>query len=82
MAQTYIDHYFERYPGVKRFMDQTIAEARRNGATSTLLKRIRLLPDISSSNAVIRQAAERTAINTPIQGSAADLIKARHDRSR
>jgi len=75
MAQTYIDHYFARYQGVKRFMDQTIAEARKSSSTSTLLGRIRLLPDINSSNHIIRQAAERTAINTPIQGSAADLIK-------
>ena len=75
MAQTYIDHYFDRYPGVKNFMDQTIDDARSNGATSTLLKRIRLLPDIASTNKMVRQAAERTAINTPIQGSAADLIK-------
>jgi DNA polymerase-1 len=75
MAKTYIDHYFARYPGVKRFMDQTIAEARETQRTSTLLGRIRLLPDITSSNHIIRQAAERTAINTPIQGSAADLIK-------
>jgi DNA polymerase-1 len=75
MAKTYIDHYFERYRGVKRFMDQTIADARETQRTSTLLGRIRLLPDINSSNHIIRQAAERTAINTPIQGSAADLIK-------
>ncbi|MCP4626006.1 MAG: DNA polymerase I [bacterium] len=75
MAKTFIDHYFERYRGVKRFMDQTIAEARETQRTSTLLGRIRLLPDIASSNHIIRQAAERTAINTPIQGSAADLIK-------
>jgi DNA polymerase-1 len=75
MAQTYIDHYFTRYQGVKRYMDRTIAEARKTRRTSTLLGRIRLLPDIESSNHIIRQAAERTAINTPIQGSAADLIK-------
>ena len=75
MAQTYIDHYFARYRGVKRFIDQTLAEARRLKQTSTLLGRIRLLTDIDSSNMNIRQAAERTAINTPIQGSAADLIK-------
>lgn len=75
MAKTYIDHYFARYQGVKRFMDQTIADARETQRTSTLLGRIRLLPDINSSNHIIRQAAERTAINTPIQGSAADLIK-------
>jgi DNA polymerase-1 len=75
MAQTFIDQYFDRYRGVKRFMDQTIAEARLTGQTSTLLGRIRILTDINSSNHIIRQAAERTAINTPIQGSAADLIK-------
>ena len=75
MAQTYIDHYFTRYQGVKRYMDRTIAEARKTRRTSTLLGRIRLLPEIESSNHIIRQAAERTAINTPIQGSAADLIK-------
>jgi DNA polymerase-1 len=75
MAKTYIDSYFERYPGVKRYMDRTIAEARQSRRTSTLLGRIRLLPDITSANLAVRQAAERTAINTPIQGSAADLIK-------
>jgi DNA polymerase-1 len=75
MAKTYIDHYFARYRGVKRFMDQTIADARKTRRTSTLLGRIRLLPDIESRNVMVRQAAERTAINTPIQGSAADLIK-------
>jgi DNA polymerase-1 len=56
-------------------MDLTIAEARKTKTTSTLLGRIRLVPDIASSNHIVRQAAERTAINTPIQGSAADLIK-------
>ena len=75
MAKTYIDHYFARYQGVKQFMDQTIADARQSLHTSTLLGRIRLLPDIENKNAMVRQAAERTAINTPIQGSAADLIK-------
>jgi DNA polymerase-1 len=75
MAKTYIEHYFARHPGVKSFLDRTIEEARRARRTSTLLGRIRLLPDINSPNPVIRQAAERTAINTPIQGSAADLIK-------
>jgi DNA polymerase-1 len=75
MAQTFIDQYFDRYRGVKRFLEQTIAEARHTQQTSTLLGRIRILTDINSSNHIIRQAAERTAINTPIQGSAADLIK-------
>jgi DNA polymerase-1 len=75
MAKTYIEHYFARYKGVKHFIDKTIADARENRQTSTLLGRIRRLPDIGSKNAVIRQFAERAAINTPIQGSAADLIK-------
>jgi DNA polymerase-1 len=75
MAKTYIDNYFARYKGVKRFIDQTLAEANQTKMASTLLGRIRLLPDISSSNHNVRQAAERTAVNTPIQGSAADLIK-------
>ena len=75
MAQTYIDNYFARYKGVKHFIDETLTEANRSKRTSTLLGRIRLLPDIDSRNRVVRQAAERTAINTPIQGSAADLIK-------
>ncbi len=75
MAQTYIDNYFARYQGVKRFIDQTLTAANRSKRTSTLLGRIRLLPDIDSRNRIVRQAAERTAINTPIQGSAADLIK-------
>jgi DNA polymerase-1 len=75
MAKTYIDNYFARYKGVKRFIDQTLEEAKRTKTASTLLGRIRLLPDIDSSNHIVRQAAERTAVNTPIQGSAADLIK-------
>ncbi|MGD9288605.1 MAG: DNA polymerase I [Desulfobacterales bacterium] len=75
MAQTFIDQYFQRYSGVKRFLERTIAEARDTRQTSTLLGRIRILSEINSRNHIIRQAAERTAINTPIQGSAADLIK-------
>ncbi|MBT8358074.1 MAG: DNA polymerase I [Deltaproteobacteria bacterium] len=75
MAKTYIDNYFTRYKGVKKFMQHTIEEASKTKQTSTLLGRIRLLPDINHSNRNIRQFAERTAINTPIQGSAADLIK-------
>jgi DNA polymerase-1 len=75
MAQTYIDNYFARYSGVKRFIDQTIKETQKTKRTSTLLGRIRLLPEITSSNRNIRQFAERTAVNTPIQGTAADLIK-------
>lgn len=75
MAQTYINNYFARYSGVRQFIDKTIEQARQTRKTSTLLGRIRLLPDIASSNATIRKFAERTAINTPIQGTAADLIK-------
>ena len=75
MAKTYIHNYFTRYSGVKQFIDETIKEARISNKTSTLLGRIRLLPDINSSNKNLREFAERTAINTPIQGTAADLIK-------
>ncbi|MDH3344310.1 MAG: DNA polymerase, partial [Desulfobacteraceae bacterium] len=75
MAKTYIDNYFSRYKGVKRFIDQTIEDARKTQRTSTLLGRIRLLPDINSPNKMVREFAERTAINTPVQGTAADLIK-------
>ena len=75
MAQTYINNYFARYKGVRAFTDQTIETARETKQTSTLLGRIRLLPDINSSNSNIRKFAERAAINTPIQGTAADLIK-------
>jgi DNA polymerase-1 len=71
----YLDKYFDRYNGVKRFVDQTISDARKTKKTSTLLGRIRLLPDINSPNKVLREFAERTAINTPVQGTAADLIK-------
>jgi DNA polymerase-1 len=75
MAKVYIDNYFARYEGVHRFVQRAIKEAGATMRTSTLLGRIRLLPDIRSPNAAVRQFAERTAVNTPIQGSAADLIK-------
>jgi len=75
MAATYIKNYFARYKGVKEFIDRAIEDARQTKKTSTLLDRIRLLPDINSSNKNVREFAERTAVNTPIQGSAADLIK-------
>ncbi len=75
MAKTYIDSYFSRYKGVKQFIEHTTAETRNTKQTSTLLGRIRLLPDIDSKNRNLRQFAERIAINTPIQGTAADLIK-------
>ena len=75
MAKVYIDNYFERYQGVRRFMEQTVRSAAESMQTSTLLGRIRLLPDIRNPNAAVRQFAERTAINAPIQGTAADLLK-------
>ena len=75
MAKTYIDNYFARYKGVKRFVDQTIEDARKRKKISTLLGRIRLLPDINSPNKTVREFAERTAVNTPVQGTAADFIK-------
>jgi DNA polymerase-1 len=75
MAKTYIDNYFARYQGVRRYMDHIIKETSRDKKTSTLLGRIRFLPDINSPNRNLRQFTERTAINTPIQGTAADLLK-------
>ena len=75
MAKNYIDGYFARYKGVKQFIDRTIAKTVETKQSSTMFNRIRQLPDIASSNQNLRKFAERTAINTPIQGSAADLIK-------
>ena len=74
-AATYIENYFSRYPGVKGFMEQVIREARASGYVATLFGRRRYLPDINSSNYNLRSFAERTAMNTPIQGTAADIIK-------
>lgn len=75
MAKAYIDNYFGRYTGVKAFIQKIIEDTRKSGKTTTLLGRIRLLPEINSKNVAERKFAERTAINTPIQGTAADLIK-------
>jgi len=75
MAQAYITHYFSRYPGVKQYLDTTLRDAKETGTVRTLLGRIRPLPDIRSTRPAVRQFAERTAINTPIQGTAAELIK-------
>jgi len=75
MAKTFIEHYFARYKGVKHFIDKTIEQARESGFIKTLLERHRLLPDILSANRTAREFAERTAVNTPLQGTAADLIK-------
>lgn len=74
-AQTFIDRYFAHFSGIKEFMGSVVEQARTNGYVTTLLGRRRYLPDINSSNRVQREFAERTAINTPIQGTAADIIK-------
>ncbi|EOS7933113.1 DNA polymerase I [Enterococcus hirae] len=74
-AQQYIDTYFEKYPGVKEYMERIVREAKEQGFVETLYHRRRYLPDINSRNYNIRSFAERTAINTPIQGSAADILK-------
>ena len=75
VAQVYLDNYYERYKGVKNFKEKILSQTRQNGYVSTLLKRRRYLPNINSDNGHIRSEAERAAINTPIQGTAADLIK-------
>ena len=74
-AKELIDGYFENYPHVKEYMDKSIEVARQQGYIKTIFKRKRYLPDINSRNAVVRGYAERNAINAPIQGSAADIIK-------
>jgi DNA polymerase I len=74
-AKTIIDNYFAQYPRVKAYMDEAVNEAREKGYVDTLLKRRRYLADITSSNAIVRGFAERNAINAPIQGTAADIIK-------
>jgi DNA polymerase I len=74
-AETYIKAYFERYAGVKRFIDETIARTRETGVARTLFGRERPIPDINSRNPNARGFAERTAVNSPLQGTAADLIK-------
>jgi DNA polymerase-1 len=74
-AQQYIDQYFARYHGIKGYMDQVLDEARQRGYVTTLQGRRRYVPDLHSNNRQVVSAAERVAINTPIQGTAADLIK-------
>ena len=74
-AKTLIDGYFATYPDVKRYMDKSIESAREKGYVETVFGRKRFLADINSRNAVVRGYAERNAINAPIQGSAADIIK-------
>jgi DNA polymerase-1 len=74
-AREYIERYFERYSGVQNFIEETLATVRRNQAVSTYFGRVRPIPDIQSRNPNMRGFAERTAVNTPLQGTAADLIK-------
>ena len=74
-AQQHVERYFQRYPGVKRFMDNTRAQARESGYVETVFGRRLYLPDIRSGNPQLRQYAERSAINAPMQGTAADIIK-------
>jgi DNA polymerase-1 len=74
-AKEIIDGYFATYPGVRRYIDRVIADAREKGYVATLFGRKRMLPDIRSGNAVVRALAERNAVNAPIQGGAADIMK-------
>jgi DNA polymerase-1 len=74
-AQQYVDLYFERYPGVKKFMDEVRNRARDQGFVETVFRRRLYLPDINDRNMQRRQYAERSAINAPMQGTAADIIK-------
>jgi DNA polymerase-1 len=74
-AQAFIDMYFMRYPGIRMFIDKTIAEAKKRGFVKTMLGRRRAVPDINSRNRNARQLAERVAVNTVVQGTAADMIK-------
>lgn len=75
-AKTYIDSYFARYPGVKKYIDDIIAQGREKGFVKTIYNRVRFMPELNNRNFTIRSFAERTAMNSPIQGSAADIIKA------
>lgn len=74
-AERFIEAYFVRYPGVKKYIEEKIKEARENGYVTTILKRRRYIPHINSPQQTLRQFSERIAINTPVQGSAADIIK-------
>lgn len=74
-AQGYIDSYFVKYPKIKEFLDQTVLDAKKNGYTKTMFGRIRPIPELNSSNFMQRQFGERVAMNSPIQGTAADIIK-------
>ncbi|QBD85505.1 DNA polymerase I [Clostridium tetani] len=74
-AKGYIDTYFERYPNVKKYMDETIDKAKKNMYVTTILNRRRFIPEIGNKNKIVKALGERLAMNTPIQGSAADIIK-------
>ncbi len=75
VAQVYIEEYFKKYTGVQAYIQKSLEEARSKGFVTTLLHRRRYLPELNSQNLSIRQASERMAINTPLQGTAADIIK-------
>ncbi len=75
-AKDFIDRYFRRYPGVKRFMDEAVADGQRRGWAVTLMGRRRYLPELESKQAAVREFGKRAAMNTPVQGTAADIIKA------
>jgi DNA polymerase-1 len=75
IAQAYIDEYFKKYTGVQIYIEKSLEEAREKGYVTTLFHRRRYLPDVHSPNTPIRQASERMAINTPLQGTAADIVK-------
>ncbi|MFA5637066.1 MAG: DNA polymerase, partial [Anaerovoracaceae bacterium] len=75
MAESYIDEYFKKYANVKSFMDRQVEECKKNGYVTTIMNRKRPIPEINASNYMQRQAGERLAMNSPIQGSAADIIK-------
>ncbi|NUM55438.1 MAG: DNA polymerase I [Candidatus Hydrogenedentes bacterium] len=74
-AARFIEQYFQKYPGVRRWIDATLAQAAKDGYVTTLLNRRRYVADLNTPNQTVRKAAERVAINTPVQGSAADIIK-------
>jgi DNA polymerase-1 len=74
-AQIYIEDYFRRHKGVQAYIDATLEFAREQGFVKTLLGRVRIIPEIHNPDTTVRQFGERTAVNTPLQGSAADIIK-------
>ena len=74
-AKGFIDNYLSTYPGIKEYMDKTIKQAHEDGYVKTLFNRIRIIPELQNKNYMIRQAGERMALNTPIQGTSADIIK-------